>query len=548
MIMRLDQQPAWKNLEEHFISVEPLHLADLFREDPGRAERLTIESCGLWLDYSKNRITDQTMRLLVALAAAADLPAAIERMFSGEKINASENRAVLHTALRNRSDTPIYVDGENVMPRIRAVLDQMAGFARRIRGGQWVGHTGKKIKNIVNVGIGGSDLGPAMACEALRPFTDRKLTVRFVSNIDGTHLAEATGDLDPAETLFIIASKTFTTQETMTNAESAKRWLLEAMEDEAAIARHFVALSTNAERVAAFGIDAERNMFPFWDWVGGRYSLPSAIGLALMIAIGPENFFRMLDGYHAMDNHFRSAPLDRNMPVVLGLLGVWYNNFFQFASHAILPYDQYLGRFAAYFQQGDMESNGKSVTVNGERVAWQTGPIIWGEPGTNGQHAFYQLLHQGTKIVPADFIGFAQSHNPIGDHHAKLMANFFAQTEALALGKSREAVLNEGTPEALVPHKVFEGNRPTNTVLAERLDPETFGKLVALYEHKIFVQGVIWQINSFDQWGVELGKALAERILPELEAADEPELNHDASTNRLVRWFRAHRAKGGDSK
>lgn len=539
---RLDQTPEWQALQSHFRDVESLHLRELFKTDPRRAERFAIDDCGLLLDYSKNRITDETVRLLVALAEAAGLRQAIERMFSGAKINVTEGRAVLHTALRNRSDKPVLVDGDNVMVNVRAVLDQMAAFAKKVRTGAWKGYTGKPVKNIVNIGIGGSDLGPVMAYEALRPYSDRKLTVRFVSNVDGTHLAEATRDLRPEETLFIVASKTFTTQETMTNAQSARAWLLESLEDEAAIAKHFVALSTNGKLVAEFGIDAEHNMFEFWDWVGGRYSLPSAIGLPLMIAIGPENFFRMLDGYHAMDRHFRETPFERNMPLLLALLGVWYNNFFDCASHAILPYDQYLCRFAAYFQQGDMESNGKYVTLDGQRVAWQTGPIIWGEPGTNGQHAFYQLLHQGTKLVPADFIGFARSHNPIGDHHAKLMANFFAQTEALAFGKTRDEVAAEGTPDELVPHKVFEGNRPTNTILAERLDPETLGKLIALYEHKIFVQGVIWQINSFDQWGVELGKVLAKRILPELEAAEEPQLAHDSSTNQLIAWFRAHRA------
>ncbi|NLS90922.1 MAG: glucose-6-phosphate isomerase [Planctomycetaceae bacterium] len=540
---RLDQTPEWHALQSHFRDVEPLHLRGLFETDPGRAERFAIDDCGLLLDYSKNRVTDETVRLLVALAEAAGLSQAIERMFSGEKINMTEGRAVLHTALRNRSDKPVLVDGENVMVKVRAVLDQMAAFAKKVRTGAWTGYTGQPVKNIVNIGIGGSDLGPVMAYEALRPYSDRKLTVRFVSNVDGTHLAEATRDLKPEETLFIVASKTFTTQETMTNAQSARAWLLESLEDEAAIAKHFVALSTNGKLVAEFGIDAEHNMFEFWDWVGGRYSLPSAIGLPLMIAIGPENFIRMLDGYHAMDRHFRETPFDRNMPVLLGLLGVWYNNFFGSASHAILPYDQYMCRFAAYFQQGDMESNGKYVTLDGQKVAWQTGPIIWGEPGTNGQHAFYQLLHQGTELVPADFIGFARSHNPIGDHHAKLMANFFAQTEALAFGKTREEVVAEGTPDDLVPHKVFEGNRPTNTILAEQLDPETLGKLIALYEHKIFVQGIIWQINSFDQWGVELGKVLAKRILPELEAEETPRLEHDSSTNQLIAWFRAHRAE-----
>jgi glucose-6-phosphate isomerase len=462
-------------------------------------------------------------------------------MFRGEKINVTENRAVLHVALRNRSGEPVYVDGRDVMPDVRAVLDKMAAFSNRIRSGDWRGHTGRPIRNVVNIGIGGSDLGPVMAYEALKPYTDRELTFRFVSNIDGTHFAEATRDLDPAETLFIVASKTFTTLETMTNAETAKAWLLKALGDERAVARHFVALSTAKRLVARFGIDAEANMFEFWDWVGGRYSLPSAIGLPLMIAIGPDNFLRMLDGYHRMDEHFRRTPLERNIPVVLGLLGMWYNNFFGAASHAILPYDQYLHRFAAYFQQGDMESNGKSTTLAGEKAQWQTGPIVWGEPGTNGQHAFYQLLHQGTKLVPADFIAFAKSQNPLGDHHVKLMANVFAQTEALAFGKTAQEVRAEGTPEPLVAHKVFEGNRPTNTILADRLDAATLGTLIAMYEHKIYVQGVLWRINSFDQWGVELGKVLAKEIQPELES--DSRLAHDSSTNQLIEWFRLHRQK-----
>ncbi|MEW6354777.1 MAG: glucose-6-phosphate isomerase [Planctomycetota bacterium] len=536
----LTRRPEWKALCEHKNEMESLHLRDLFRNDPKRAETFTIEDCGILLDYSKNRITAATMAKLIALAEAVGLQNAIERMFTGEKINVTEDRAVLHIALRNRFGDPIYMDGKDVMPEVRAVLDKMAAFASKIRTGEWTGHTGKRIRNIVNIGIGGSDLGPVMAYEALKPYADRSLTVRFVSNIDGTHLAEATRDLDPAETIFIVASKTFTTQETMTNAHSARDWLLAALSDKAAVARHFVALSTNKKGVEEFGIDAA-NMFEFWDWVGGRYSLPSAIGLSLMVAIGPENFFRMLDGYHAMDRHFRAAPFERNMPVVLALLGVWYNNFFGAESHAILPYDQYLHRFAAYFQQGDMESNGKSTQLDGSPTAWQTGPIVWGEPGTNGQHAFYQLLHQGTKLVPCDFIAFAKSHNPIGDHHAKLIANVFAQTEALAFGKTEEEVRAEGVPDGLVPHKVFAGNRPTNTILAEVLDPETLGKLIALYEHKIFVQGIIWNVNSFDQMGVELGKLLAKRILPEVESKAEPKLMHDSSTNHLIRWFRRHR-------
>ncbi|MEE8451704.1 MAG: glucose-6-phosphate isomerase [Thermoguttaceae bacterium] len=539
--LKLTDRPEWRELEQHCEQIAKLHLRDLFDDGTDRAARMSIEDCGLLLDYSKNRATAETMQKLVALAEAVGLAGAIERMFTGEKINATEGRAVLHTALRNRSGDPVLVDGEDVMPGVRAVLEKMATFCDKVRSGQWTGHTGRPIRNIVNIGIGGSDLGPVMAYEALKPFSDRSLTVRFVSNVDGTHLAEATRDLDPAETLFIVASKTFTTQETMTNAMSARAWLLGALKDEAAVAKHFVALSTNHQGVTQFGIDADANMFEFWDWVGGRYSLPSAIGLPLMIAIGPEHFGRMLDGYHAMDLHFRNTPLERNMPVVLGLLGIWYNNFFGAESHAILPYDQYLSRFAAYFQQGDMESNGKSTTLEGKPVEWQTGPVIWGEPGTNGQHAFYQLLHQGTKLVPADFIALARSHNRLGDHHAKLMANFFAQTEALAFGRTTDEVREEGVDDALVPHKTFEGNRPTNSIMAEQLDPETLGKLLALYEHKIFVQGVVWGINSFDQMGVELGKVLAKRILPELESPGEPELKHDASTNRLIRWFRGHR-------
>lgn len=537
---KLNDLPQWRALQEHYEQIKHVPLRELFAEDPKRAESMTIEDCGLLLDYSKNRTTAETLRRLIELARTVDLPAAIERMFTGEKINVTEDRAVLHVALRNRSGDPILVDGEDVMPEVEAVLKKMSDFAERVRSGAWKGHTGLPIRNIINVGIGGSDLGPVMAYEALKPYADRRFTVRFVSNIDGTHLAEATRDIDPAETLFIIASKTFTTLETMTNAQSAREWLLASLKDEASVSKHFVALSTNAQGVAEFGIDAEANMFEFWDWVGGRYSLPSAIGLSLMIAIGPDNFRRMLDGYHQMDRHFRNTPLERNMPVILGLLGVWYNNFFGAASHAILPYDQYLSRFPAYFQQGDMESNGKSTRRGGEPVEWETGPIIWGEPGTNGQHAFYQLLHQGTKLVPADFIAFARSHNPIGDHHVKLMANVFAQTEALAFGKTPEEVRAEGVPEALVPHKVFEGNRPTNTILAEELDPETLGRLIALYEHKIFVQGIVWDINSFDQMGVELGKVLAKKIQPELESGAADALAHDGSTNQLIRWFRRH--------
>ena len=458
-------------------------------------------------------------------------------MFSGKKINETENRPVLHIALRNRANTPILVDRKDVMPGVNAVLEKMTGFADLVRSGQWRGFTGQPIRNIVNIGIGGSDLGPVMAVEALKPYSQRNLTVRFVSNVDGTHIVEATRDLDAAETLFIVASKTFTTQETMTNAETAKAWLLEKLGDPAAVAKHFVAVSTAAAEVQAFGIDPA-NMFGFWDWVGGRYSLTSAIGLPLMIAIGPENFIRMLEGFHEMDRHFAEAPFEHNLPVVLALLGIWYGNFFGAQSTALLPYDQYLARFAAYFQQGDMESNGKRVTKNGKVVTYETGPVVWGEPGTNGQHAFYQLIHQGTKLIPCDFIGFCRSHNPVGDHHAKLMSNFFAQTAALAFGKTADECRAEGVPEKLVPHKTFPGNRPTNTLLAEKLTPETFGQLVALYEHKIFTQGVIWNIFSFDQWGVQLGKVLANRILPELKSKDSP-LAHDSSTNELIRRFRA---------
>ena len=538
MNIRLNERPEWKKLVTHSKRMKKIHLRELFAEDPKRARKFALQAGDLFLDYAKNRITGRTLKALLALAESAGLRGAIDAMFSGQKINATENRAVLHVALRNRSNTPILMDGQDVMPEVNGVLERMRDFARRVRSGEWQGYTGCRIRNIVNLGIGGSDLGPVMAYEALKPYSDRNLTVRFVSNVDGTHFAEAVRDLNPAETLFIVASKTFTTQETMTNAESAKAWLLKALTDPRAVARHFVALSTNAEKVRAFGIDTA-NMFGFWDWVGGRYSLCSAIGLPVMIAIGPENFDALLDGYHQMDRHFAEAPFEKNMPVILGLLGIWYNNFFDAQSHAILPYDQYLSRFAAYFQQGDMESNGKYITRDGQRVDWETGPVIWGEPGTNGQHAFYQLIHQGTKLIPCDFIGFARSHNPLGDHHAKLMSNFFAQTEALAFGKTAEQCRAEGVPDHLVPHKTFEGNRPTNTLMARQLTPQVLGQLIALYEHKIFVQGIVWDIYSFDQWGVELGKVLANRILPELTAAQEPELKHDASTNALITRFRA---------
>jgi glucose-6-phosphate isomerase len=537
MTIKLTGRSEWKALEAHYAKMEAVHLRELFA-DTGRAEAFTLKAGDLRLDYSKNRMNAETLNLLVKLAESADLQNWIEAMFTGMKINITENRAVLHVALRSPKDAVIEVDGDNVIPAVHAVLDKMAACSDKVRSGSWKGHTGKPIKNIVNIGIGGSDLGPVMAYEALKPYSDRNLNVLFVSNVDGTHMAETLRSLNAEETLFIVASKTFTTQETMTNAHTARSWCIEALKDEAAIAKHFVALSTNAEAVSDFGIDTA-NMFEFWDWVGGRYSLTSAIGLPLMIAIGPENFHELLSGYHMMDVHFRSAPFAENMPVILALLGIWYNNFFGAESQAILPYDQYLSRFAAYFQQGDMESNGKYISRSGEKVEWQTGPVIWGEPGTNGQHAFYQLIHQGTKLIPCDFIGFCKSQNPIGDHHVKLMANFFAQTEALAFGKTKEALEAEGVPADLIPHKTFEGNRPTNTIMAEKLTPSVLGQLVALYEHKIFVQGIVWEIYSFDQWGVELGKILAKAILPELES-DNP-LEHDASTNALIAYFRANK-------
>lgn len=540
----LTRMPEWKALEEHAKNLRLTSIRDLFASEQDRVTHFSTEAAGLYLDYSKNRVNAETMRLLMALAQACNLRAAIEDMFIGGKINCTENRAVLHTALRNRSNEPVLVDGQDVMPGVNAVLEKMAGFADLLRSGLWKGFTGLPIRNLVNIGIGGSDLGPVMAFEALKPFAQRELTVRFVSNIDGTHIVEATRDLNPEETLFIVTSKTFTTQETLTNAQTARDWCLATLKDPAAVARHFVAVSTNAKEVAKFGIDTA-NMFGFWDWVGGRYSLCSAVGLSLMVAVGPDNFLRMLDGFYAMDNHFRRAPFESNMPIIMGLLGVWYGNFFGAESHAILPYDQYLSRFAAYFQQADMESNGKSVDQSGRPVRYQTGPIIWGEPGTNGQHAFYQLIHQGTRLIPADFIGFCHSLNPVGDHHAKLMSNFFAQTEALAFGKTSETVRAEGTRSNLVPFKVFAGNRPTNTIMADRMSPEILGALIALYEHKIFTQGIIWNIFSFDQWGVQLGKELANKILPELIADSEAPLYHDASTNSLIRRFRAGQVKGG---
>jgi len=537
---RLTRRPEWKALQDHHAKIRDVHLRTLFAEDPGRADRFTAEAVGLTVDYSKHRITAETIALLVKLAEAAGLRARIDAMFRGEKINVTENRAVLHVALRAPRTQSIVVDGQNVVPEVHAVLDRMAEFAKRVRSGEWIGHTGKRIRNVINIGIGGSDLGPVMAYEALRWFAPRDMTFRFVSNVDGNDFAEATRDLDPAETLFIVSSKTFTTLETMTNAHTARAWSLSALRDEKSVAKHFVAVSTNAEAVRKFGID-EANMFGFWDWVGGRYSMDSAIGLSTMIAIGPDRFREMLAGFHAMDEHFRTAPFDRNLPVLMGLLTVWYVDFFGAQTVGVMPYDQYLERFPAYLQQLTMESNGKSVTLDGARVDYPTGPIFWGEPGTNGQHSFYQLIHQGTPLIPCDFIGFMKTLNPLGRHHDLLMANVFAQTEALAFGKTPAEVKAEGTPDWLVPHRTFEGNRPTSTILADSLTPETLGKLVALYEHSVFTQGTIWQIDSFDQWGVELGKALAVRIIGELESAAEPPLTHDPSTNALIRRYRRER-------
>jgi glucose-6-phosphate isomerase len=534
----LRDRAAYQALERHFEQIREQHLRELFAGDPERGSRLTAEAEGLFLDYSKNRVTDETLRLLVELAEESGLRERIEAMFSGERINITEDRAVLHVALRAPRDASIVVDGADVVPEVHAVLDRMAQFSDAVRSGEWKGHTGRRIRNVVNIGIGGSDLGPVMAYEALRHYSDRELTFRFVSNVDGTDFVEATRDLDPEETLFIVASKTFTTLETMTNARTAREWALAGLGgDEAAVARHFVAVSTNAGKVGEFGIDTE-NMFGFWDWVGGRYSMDSAVGLSTMIAIGPEGFRDLLDGFHAIDEHFRTAPFERNLPVLLGLLTVWYADFFGAETIAVLPYDQYLKRFPAYLQQLTMESNGKSVTLEGTRTDYDTGPIYWGEPGTNGQHSFYQLIHQGTRLIPCDFIGFLETLNPVGEHHDLLMANVFAQAEALAFGKTDEEVRAEGTPDALVPHRVFEGNRPTNTLLADRLTPAMLGKLVALYEHSVFTQGVVWSINPFDQWGVELGKALASRIADEL-GAESPELGHDASTNALIERYRA---------
>ena len=540
----LRDRPAYQALEDHHARVRELHLRQLFADDPGRGTRLTAEAEGLFLDYSKNRVTDETMRLLVELAEQSGLRERIDAMFSGEHINVTEDRAVLHVALRAPADVSIVVDGTDVVPEVHAVLDRMARFSDAIRSGKWTGHTGRRIRNVVNIGIGGSDLGPVMAYEALRHYSARDLTLRFVSNVDGTDFVEATRDLDAEETLFIVASKTFTTLETMTNAGTAREWALARLGgDASAIARHFVAVSTNAEKVSAFGIDTD-NMFGFWDWVGGRYSMDSAVGLSTMIAIGPEAFRDMLAGFHAMDEHFRTAPFGRNLPVLLGLLTVWYTDFFGAETVAVLPYDQYLKRFPAYLQQLTMESNGKSVSLDGKRVDYETAPVYWGEPGTNGQHSFYQLIHQGTRLIPCDFIGFAHTLNPVGEHHDVLMANVFAQAEALAFGKTAEQVREEGTADWLVPHRVFEGNRPTNTLLADRLTPAMLGKLVALYEHSVFTQGVVWSINPFDQWGVELGKALATRIAGELRA-DRPELGHDSSTNALIERYRAAAGRGG---
>jgi len=534
----LTKRKAWKALQAHYEKVRGLHLRSLFADDPKRGERMTAEAAGLFLDYSKNRVTDETLKLLIELAVESGLRVRIDAMFRGEKINTTEKRAVLHVALRAPKNASILVDGENVVPQVHTVLDKMAQFSNRVRSGEWKGHTGKRIRNVINIGIGGSDLGPVMAYEALKHYSERAMTFRFVSNVDGTDFAEAVQDLDASETLFIISSKTFTTLETMTNAHTARDWSLKAFGgDEESVAKHFVAVSTNSAEVAKFGIDTA-NMFEFWDWVGGRYSMDSAIGLSTMLAIGPENFRAMLDGFHQMDEHFRTAPFERNLPVLMGLLALWYNDFFGAQTVAVLPYEQYLKRFPAYLQQLTMESNGKHVTLDGAKVDYTTSPIYWGEPGTNGQHSFYQLIHQGTRLIPCDFIAFNQTLNPLGRHHDMLLANVFAQTEALAFGKTPEQVKAEGTPDWLVPHRVFEGNRPSNTILAERLTPETLGKLVALYEHLVFTQGTIWQINSFDQWGVELGKVLAQRIIPELESQTEPALKHDSSTNNLINRYR----------
>jgi glucose-6-phosphate isomerase len=539
----LRERPAWRALERHYAEIGRAHLRELFAADRERGERLAAEAAGLYLDFSKNRVTDETLRLLAQLARESDLPERTEAMFRGERINTTEDRAVLHIALRMPRGRSLLVDGVDVVAEVHAVLDRMAAFAEQVRTGEWRGHTGQPIRNVVNIGIGGSDLGPQMAYEALRRYSRRDLTFRFVSNVDSADFVEATRDLDPAETLVIVSSKTFTTLETMTNARTARAWALAALGDEEAVARHFVAVSTNAEAVVRFGIDRE-NMFGFWDWVGGRYSLGSAIGLSTMLAIGPERFAELLAGFHAMDEHFREAPLERNLPALMGLLAVWYGDFFGAQTYGVVPYSRYLARFPAYLQQLAMESNGKSVTLAGRRVDYDTSAVYWGEPGTNGQHSFFQLLHQGTRLVPVDLIGFVQALDPIGEHHDLLLSNVIAQAEALAFGKTEEEVRAEGTPETLVPHRVFEGNRPSNVLLAERLTPQTLGALVALYEHSVFTQGTIWDVNSFDQWGVELGKALAQRIVPELTSEPEPELAHDSSTNALIRRCRRGRGKG----
>jgi glucose-6-phosphate isomerase len=533
----LTQRPEWRALAEHRGQIERLHLRELFAADPSRGERLAMEAAGLYLDYSKNRVTDETLRLLLALAEACSVHTRIGAMFRGDKINATEQRAVLHVALRAPSRERILVDGRNVVPDVHAVLERMESFVARVRSGEWTGHSGRRIRNIINIGIGGSDLGPVMAYEALRHYSQRNMTFRFVSNVDGTDFSEATRDLEPGETLFIICSKTFTTLETLTNAHAARDWCLRGLGDETAVARHFVAVSTNADEVAKFGIDLD-NMFGFWDWVGGRYSMDSAIGLSTMLAIGAGNFRAMLAGFHAMDENFRSAPPDRNLPLLHGLMAIWNSNFLDTPTVAVLPYEQYLKRFPAYLQQLTMESNGKNVTLDGERVDYQTGPIYWGEPGTNGQHSFYQLIHQGTRLIACDFIGFCQALNPLGDQHDLLMASLFAQSEALAFGKTADEVSAEGTPADLIPHRTFEGNRPSNTILVERLSPHSLGALVALYEHSVFVQGAIWNIDSFDQWGVELGKALAKRTADEISSTSEPVLGHDSSTNALIRRYR----------
>ncbi len=538
--MKLNERKEWLNLKSHVNELKDTTIKDLFDLNATRAEEYTIQDCGIYFDYSKHRINSDSMKLLMELAEALSLKDEIEKMFTGVKINETEERAVLHTALRNRSNSPVYVDGKDIIPQINAVLKQMTGFSNSVRSGKFRGFTDKKIKNVINIGIGGSDLGPVMVCEALRPYSDRSIELSFVSNIDGTHLMESLIGKNPEETLFIVASKTFTTQETMTNAESAKSWILNHYDNNVdVIKKHFVALSTNTEKVEAFGIDLA-NCFEFWDWVGGRYSLTSAIGLSVMISIGPDNFYNLLDGFHEMDNHFRTTAFEKNIPVIMALLGVWYNNFWDCDTHAILPYDQYMSRFPAYFQQGDMESNGKNVDKDGHKISYQSGPVIWGEPGTNGQHAFYQLIHQGTKVIPADFIGFCKSQNSIADHHQKLMSNFFAQTKALAFGKSDQELIAEGVDEKLLPYKVFPGNRPTTTIMSEKLTPKMLGKLIAMYEHKIFVQGVIWNVFSFDQWGVELGKELASSILPDLNKNDQIK-RYDSSTNNLINYFKEYR-------